>query len=103
MQNLFYVGVTVGFCEGKEFPYSNWKVNSQTPLGKRRNIFQQKDNGDGNDENQFGSFQDGVEHHPFFESQVKITGRTTWNQHDVEKFHTPSSFYQISAPTKRQE
>jgi hypothetical protein len=91
MQNLFYVGVTAGFCERKKFPYSNWKVDSQALLGKRRNIFQQKDNGDGNDENQFGPFQDGVEHHPFFESQVKVAGRTTRNQHDVEKLHIPSS------------
>jgi len=44
-----------------------------------------------------------MEHHPFFEFQVKVTGRTAWNQHDVEKFHILSSSYEISAPIKRQE
>jgi hypothetical protein len=72
-------------------------------LGNGRNVFQEKKNGNGNDKNQFGRLQDRVEHHPSFQFEVNLAGRTTRDHHNVEKFHIPSSSYRISIPTKRQQ
>jgi hypothetical protein len=95
MQDFFYAAVG-GFCVGKKLLHSDWKVGSGAPLIKGRNISNQDKNGDGYDENDFDGLQDGVEHYPFFEFQLKITCRITRNHMDVEKPHFSSSSFETS-------
>jgi hypothetical protein len=95
MQNFFYADVG-GFCAGKKFTYSGWKVGSCAPWSKKSNVFYQDKNGNGHDENDCDGFQDGVEHYPFFQFRVKLACRMTWNHMDVEKPHFSSSSFETS-------